>query len=37
MVALNLYYRAMLMAGRVGKAAFFLGDKANKKSGGFWL
>ena len=37
MAALNLYYRDMLMVGRVGKAAFFLGDKANKKSGGFWL
>ena len=26
MAALNLYYRDMLMAGRAGKAAFFLGD-----------
>ncbi len=37
MTALNLYYRAMLMVGRVGKATAFLGDKANKESGGFWL
>ncbi len=36
MMALNLYYRGMLMVGRVGTAAF-LGDKANKESGGFWL
>jgi len=37
MMALNLYYRAMLMVGREDKAAAFLGDKGNKESGGFWL